>query len=173
MRGKYFFLSLYRSSEHIYSRYGMHLSKEEVDALVAPHPDSIEAVESWLQHHGINPTDTSSRSGGGEWVTIRVSVAQAEQMLNTKYGVYHHESSGSSVVRTMAYSLPAELHAHVDVVTPTTYFGTLRSMRATHFLQPDIPPIDEDVSETDLSPQAVPSSCASTITPACLRYAIP
>lgn len=150
-------------------RYGKHLSKEEVEALVAPHPDSVEAVESWLEHHGINPADAHFRSAAGEWVTIRVSVADAERMLNTKYGVYYHAASDSYVVRTMEYSLPTELHSHVDVVSPTTYFGTIHSMRATSFLKPQVVTGKEDSFAAEISPLAVPASCGTVITPACLR----
>ncbi|KAJ7089878.1 peptidase S8/S53 domain-containing protein [Mycena belliarum] len=163
--------SLFEVSDPTHARYGKHLSKEEVDALVAPHPDSVEAVEAWLEHHGINPADAEFRSAGGEWITIRVSIAQAERMLNTKYGVYHHAASDSYVVRTMEYSLPAELHSHVDVVTPTTYFSTLRSMRATSFVLPQTSSLvgDAESFAADISPLAVPASCGSTVTPACLR----
>ncbi|KAJ7618976.1 peptidase S8/S53 domain-containing protein [Mycena polygramma] len=161
--------SLYEVSDPTHERYGQHLSKEEVDALVAPHPDSVEAVESWLQHHGISPGDAHFRSAGGEWITLRVSVAQVERMLNTKYGVYYHAASGSSVVRTMEYSLPAELHSHIDVVTPTTYFSTFHSMRSTSFIQPHTTSDDSDSFAAEISPLAVPASCGTTITPACLR----
>ena len=51
------------------------------------------------------------------------------------------------------------LHGHVDVVTPTTYFGTVRSMRSTSIL---LPPI-QAVGSVD------PSSCAAGVTPSCLR----
>ncbi|KAJ6616964.1 peptidase S8/S53 domain-containing protein [Mycena sp. CBHHK59/15] len=162
--------SLYEVSDPAHEKYGQHLSKEEVDALVAPHPDSVEAVESWLQHHGVNPADALFRSAAGEWITIRVTVSQAERMLNTKYGVYYHAASDSYVLRTMEYSLPRELHSHVDVVTPTTYFGTMRSMRATSFLQPQIISLsDSDSFAAEISPLAVPASCGTTVTPACLR----
>ncbi|KAJ7508833.1 peptidase S8/S53 domain-containing protein, partial [Mycena galericulata] len=160
--------SLFEVSDPTHEKYGQHLSKEEVDALVAPHPDSVEAVESWLEHHGINPADPYFRSSAGDWITIRASVAQAESMLNTKYGVYHHAGSDSSVVRTMEYSLPRELHSHVDVITPTTYFSTLRSMRATSFIQPQTTG-DAESFAAEISPRAVPASCGTTITPACVR----
>ncbi|KAF8880201.1 peptidase S8/S53 domain-containing protein [Infundibulicybe gibba] len=159
--------TLMETSDPNHEKYGAHLTKEETEALVAPHPDSVEAVEAWLQHHGIDIEDAVSRSGGGEWVTIRVSVAQAERMLGAKYGVYHHAGSSESVVRTTSYSLPKDLHRHINVVAPTTYFGTLRSMRTTNFLQPDIKPIESDAKL--ISNATVPASCGSTITPACLR----
>ncbi|KAJ6485625.1 peptidase S8/S53 domain-containing protein [Mycena sanguinolenta] len=162
--------ALYEVSDPTHEKYGQHLSKEEVDALVAPHPDSVEAVESWLQYHGINLADAEFRSAGGEWIVIRVPVAQAERMLDTKYGVYYHAASGSSVVRTMGYSLPTELLSHIDVITPTTYFSTLRSMRATSFLQPQATSLEDAASfATDISPLAVPASCGTTVTASCVR----
>ena len=35
-------------------RYGQHLTKEQVDALIAPRPDSIELVESWIAAHDLD-----------------------------------------------------------------------------------------------------------------------
>ncbi|KAG7444455.1 subtilisin-like protein [Guyanagaster necrorhizus] len=155
--------SLYEVSTPNHNRYGKHLSKEEVDVLVAPHPDSVEAVESWLLHHGVDPTDATFRSSSGSWISVLVSVSKAEQMLGTEYGLYHHPQSSSYVVRTLSYSLPRELHQAISVVSPTTYFGTLRSMRATSFVEADISDQVADISAT------VPSSCASRITIACLQ----
>jgi tripeptidyl-peptidase-1 len=156
-------------------RYGQHLTKEEVEAFHAPHPDSAEVVDSWLQSHGIDPASTS-KSAAGDWITLRISVAQAEKMLNTKYNVYHHPASGEEAVRTMSYSLPKALQSAVDLVSPTTYFGTLRSMKATSFLQPNVKPITPEELVNDAAAlfapgvnAAVPSTCARTITPACLR----
>ncbi len=103
-------------------------------------------------------------------MTVRVSVEPAERMLGTKYNVFHHSKSGEKVVRTMGYSLPRELHSHINVVAPTTYFGTLRSMRATNFLQPEIKPLEKEAPDLTLGNNAVvPASCATTITPTCLR----
>ncbi|KAJ7574359.1 peptidase S8/S53 domain-containing protein [Mycena floridula] len=162
---------LYEVSDPSGSRYGQHLSKEEVDTLIAPHPETVESVESWLTHHGLNVGEVV-REGAGSWLLIPVTVAQAERMLATKYKVYHHEKSSDYVVRTLSYSIPKELLSHIDVITPTTYFGTMRSMRATSFLQPEIHAIDEDVTAAGISPvtDAVPpTSCNTVITPACLR----
>lgn len=163
-----------RMYPHLYysTRYGQHLTKEEVEAFTAPHSSSVDAVDDWLDFHGVDPSATQ-RSPAGEWVTIIVSVAQAERMLGTKYNVYHHAKSGQDVVRTLGYSLPKELHSHVDVVAPTTYFGTLRSMKSTSFVQHDVKPITpaevEAASLVPVSNAVVPTSCARTITPACLR----
>jgi tripeptidyl-peptidase I len=72
---------LYEVSEPTHERYGAHLTKEEVDALIAPHPDTTDLVESWLSHHDIQSSDCH-RSDAGDWIKLAVSVEQAEQMLS-------------------------------------------------------------------------------------------
>lgn len=157
----------------LHDRYGQHLSKEDVEALVAPHSDSSDLVDSWLFEHGI-PLSSVERSNGGSWLSIPITVEQASRMMNTTYNIYQHETTSERIVRTMSYSLPSVLHPHVGVITPTTYFSTMRSMRATSFVQPQAKTIDNDIETAPklVGPSSlvtVPSSCATTITPACLR----
>lgn len=150
-------------------RYGKHLSKQDVDALVAPHADTVDAVESWLRFHGIEPSNVLFRSSGGNWLTVTVTVAQAERMLGTTYGVYEHSESDASVIRTLSYALPAELHDHIAVMAPTTYFSTTRTFRATSFVQEDIVDDgDRKVSDQALT-AGLPSSCNTAITIDCLQ----
>ncbi|KAK7033671.1 hypothetical protein VNI00_012671 [Paramarasmius palmivorus] len=159
---------LAETSDPFHERYGQHLSKAQVDALVAPHVDSVSAVRDWLQFNNL-PVETQ---GSGEWITIRLPIADAERMLNAKYAVYTHEKSGDQVLRTLSYSLPRELAGHVDVVSPTTYFGTLRSMRTTSFLQPELDEEKVAVANVGVEPvsnAAVPASCGTRITPSCLK----
>ena len=127
----------------------------------------MEAVNSWLEFHNIDPLKSVHRSGSGDWVTLRIPVDLAEKMLSAKYNIYRHTTSGEEVVRTLSYSLPEGLHDHIDMISPCTYFGTLRSMKVTSFLQPTIHDKVQDTSsvlEGTLAP-----SCNTTITPACLR----
>ncbi|GLB42699.1 putative pro-kumamolisin, activation domain [Lyophyllum shimeji] len=155
--------TLMETSDPTHAKYGKHLTVVEAEALAAPHPDSVEAVDAWLEDHGVPPANVVRSTGGGGWVVVRVSVAQAERLLGTKYNVYHHTASSERVVRALSYSLPRELHPHVDVVTPTTYFGTPHSMRRTSFLQPD------RVLQPTTKDGGARADCASVITPACLR----
>ncbi|RDX48143.1 subtilisin-like protein [Lentinus brumalis] len=165
--------ALYEVSDPAHERYGQHLSKEQVATLVAPHPDSVNLVETWLLAHGLDTT-SSSRSPAGDFITLRVSVAQAEKMLGTKYQTFRHGKSDDYVIRTMNYSLPSILHEHVAVVAPTTYFGTMKSMKATSFIQEGAPVIENDADFAHLlkgpgSLATPPSSCNTVITPSCLR----
>ena len=147
-------------------RYSQHLTKEEAQSFVAPHPDSVEAINSWLEFHHIDPLSSVHRSGSGDWVTLPIPVDLAEKMLGTKYNIYRHVTSGEEVIRTLSYSLPEELLEHIDVIVPSTYFGTLRSMKVTSFLQPT----HNIVQDTSSVPEGtLASSCNNTITPACLR----
>jgi tripeptidyl-peptidase-1 len=74
--------NLYEVSDPSHERYGQHLSKEEVEALVAPHPESIELVNEWLSTFGVNE-DSLVRSPAKDWVTLKVPVSLAEKMLDT------------------------------------------------------------------------------------------
>lgn len=162
-------------------RYGAHLSKAEVAALVAPHQNTVDQVHAWLDHHGI-PKSSISPALNGDWLSLTaVPVQKANAMLGTKYGLYRHVGTNETVLRCTEYSLPEALHGHIKVVAPTTYFGTTRAMRATSFLQPNAATLDDgDVAlQAEIaalqaagnltSLATVPTSCGSTITPSCLR----
>lgn len=73
---------LYEVSDPDHPRYGTHLSKEEVDKLVAPHQESIDVVNEWLASHGIKESELV-RSSAKDWVTLTIPVSLAEKMLDT------------------------------------------------------------------------------------------
>jgi tripeptidyl-peptidase-1 len=127
-------------------RYGAHLSKEQVAELVAPHPDTLELVGSWLAHHEV-PSSAVSTTHGGGWLTIKkVPLAQANTLLGASYQTYRHTETNESVIRTVGYSLPAALHEHVQTVAPTTYFGSPRPFRQPSKLESNTPtPPDGDL----------------------------
>lgn len=73
---------LYEVSDPDHERYGQHLSKEEVEELVAPHPESLNTVNEWLSSFGFKDEDLV-RSPARDWVTLKVPVSVAEKMLET------------------------------------------------------------------------------------------
>lgn len=73
---------LFEISDPDHSRYGQHLSKEDVEELVAPPPESLKKVNAWLKAHGFKEIDLD-RSPAKDWVSIKVPVKVAEQMLQT------------------------------------------------------------------------------------------
>ncbi|KAI9459877.1 subtilisin-like protein [Lactarius psammicola] len=114
-------------SAHTYSHdYGAHLSREQVAELVAPHPNTLELVNSWLEHHGV-PSSSVSMTHGGNTLTLRgVSMTKANALLDASYQLYRHVERGETIVRTVSYALPAVLHGHVLTVAPTTSFTSSR-----------------------------------------------
>jgi tripeptidyl-peptidase-1 len=73
---------LYEISNPSHPKYGAHLSKEEVEKLVAPHPASLESVDQWLTSYGI-PKSNLVRSPAKDWVSVTLPIPLAEKMLNT------------------------------------------------------------------------------------------
>ncbi|KZT67453.1 subtilisin-like protein [Daedalea quercina L-15889] len=163
---------LYEISDPFHERYGAHLSKEEVEDLIAPHEESVSAVDEWLADYGFASHELS-RSPAGDWVKVRVPVSLAEDMLKTEYHVWQHEETGDAIVRTTTYSLPVHLHGHIDVVQPTTTFARLRGMKATYHYADEQDFIVDIAQPTIPIPSAlngqVNASCNASITPTCLR----
>ncbi|KAH9947181.1 tripeptidyl peptidase A [Amylocystis lapponica] len=163
---------LYEVSDPFHERYGAHLSKEDVELLVAPHPESIDAVNEWLAAHGIFEQDIT-RSPAKDWVTVVVPVKLAEKMLDTEYHVWVHDDTGHTLVRTTAYSLPETLHTHIDVIQPTTAFSRFTNQATTYrfseshdaVVDPNVPYI----SVLTASGGRVNASCNATITVQCLK----
>jgi tripeptidyl-peptidase I len=174
MYSSYYFFVTLLTQLYTY-RYGAHLSKEQVAELVAPHPDTLELIGSWLAHHEV-PSSAVSITHVGNWLTIYdVPLTKANALLGAEYQFYHHAETNETVIRTISYALPAALHEYVQTVAPTTYFGTLRALRQTSKLVlngPKLPNGDpelQDASATFVLGTPVPPSCSSAITPTCLR----
>ena len=71
-------------------------------------------------------------SHGGGWLTLTgVPVSQANALLGASYELYHHTETKEQILRTLGYAIPAVLHAHVQSVAPTTYFGSPQTPRLT------------------------------------------
>ncbi|KAL0581860.1 hypothetical protein V5O48_000228 [Marasmius crinis-equi] len=163
---------LYEVSDPTHEKYGQHLSKAEVEELIAPRPESVELVMEYLSSFGVDRGNVEM-SSAGDWVFVSVPIGVAEGLLDTTYHVWRHVESGDQIVRTTSYSVPEHLDAHIDLVHPTTMFGRPRAMRATvHSLEVELVTESEFASSTMNLNSAVPGvdlSCNGTITIACLR----
>ncbi|KAI0365677.1 family S53 protease [Pilatotrama ljubarskyi] len=144
---------------------GQFLSKEEVEAFVAPKPETAAAVAAWLKENDIEATKVTP---AGDMLSFSIPVSKANALLNTEFAVFNHTPTGLTSVRTLAYSIPTDLQGHLDFVHPTTPF----SGRVFDFVPSRA---DKPEPAVNLTSDAVPASCATTITPACLQalYGIP
>src|SRR5882762_5375885 len=98
------------------AQYGKFLSKEEVEAFVAPSPATFSAVTKFLADNGINASNVTS---AGDMLSIRIPVQQANSLFDTQFHSFTDLSNGKACVRTLSYSIPAVLKSHVDYVHPT------------------------------------------------------
>ncbi|KAH9175587.1 subtilisin-like protein [Lactarius sanguifluus] len=124
--------ALYNVSDPRSPKYGAHLSKEQVAQLVAPHPDTLSLIKSWLGHHAVSSSSIST-THGGSWLKLTgIPVSQANELLGASYQVYRRiGTNDSSILRTVGYGLPSVLHAHVRTVIPTTYFTSTGAPQQT------------------------------------------
>ena len=92
---------LYAVSDPASPRYGQHLSKEQVQDLVAPSSHGLSVVNDWLASMGFNVHELV-RSPSSDWVKVDTTVKQAEEMLNTVQ--LHHETNYCKLTRTIDIS---------------------------------------------------------------------
>ncbi|EIW73993.1 subtilisin-like protein, partial [Coniophora puteana RWD-64-598 SS2] len=153
-------------SDSSHTRYGMHLSKDEVHELMAPHPETQHTASEWLAFHGLDETN-AKYSSARDSMTLRVPVGTAESMFNTSFHVYKHAESGNALVQTTHYSLPEVLHDHIDLVHPLVMLASAKTLRYTAGNSAPVnPPIPSVRTRGD---SAVDPSCNTQITPDCLR----
>ena len=81
-----------------------------------PTQETTDAVNAWLSAHNIT---TQKTTPAGNLLKFSATVAQANQLLDTQFSTFTHEESGVTSVRTLAYSIPADLVGHVEMVHPT------------------------------------------------------
>ena len=136
-----------------------------------PHPDTIAIVHAWLESHGIDAKSEVLSNSAGDWISLRLPLAKVESMLDSKYLTYRHKRTDEKIIRTLSYSLPRELHEHIDIVQPTTMFDNMRKMHATFHennVDADVATNSEAGFVSGPAGQNISASCNTTITPTCL-----
>ncbi|RDX46449.1 family S53 protease-like protein [Lentinus brumalis] len=155
--------ALYRVSDPASPTYRHWLSKEQVAQFVAPKAEAAETVNAWLEENGLSAT---SSSAAGDWISFQVPVNKANELFGAEYNVYVHQESGTQVVRTLSYSLPASLQPHIDLVHPTISFPDIKLETSTTQAKRFI----DDVPERLIKPAHANSTvCSQGTTPACVQ----
>lgn len=161
-----FHQTLYEISDPYHENYGKHLSQEAAKNLISPTEESRFAVKNWLSEAGIAAYDVKD---DGQWVHLHVAVDQAEDLLHTRFSIYGR--GDERIVRTLSYSVPADVLEHVVTIQPTTLFagpGNRRishAERATRFRRSAVSDDEPDL-ETLVSRGV---DCKTVVTPACIR----
>ncbi|KAI8941272.1 hypothetical protein NX059_002502 [Plenodomus lindquistii] len=139
-----------------HARYGQHLKRNELKALIKPRAESTSAVLNWLQQSGVESRDIEN---DGEWINFYAPVKRAEEMMGTTFKTYQSEVRPAiKKIRSLGYSVPKQVRSHIDMIQPTTRFGQLRPERSQIRYKEAAP----------FSIAAVNATCNTRITPACL-----
>ncbi|KAJ6601723.1 family S53 protease [Mycena vulgaris] len=156
-------IALYAVSDPASALYGQHLTQDEVAAFVSPTHETATTVNEWLSENGISSTTVTP---AGDMLQIVIPVAKANELLATDFSILTHVESGTISVCTLEYSIPATLQGQIDFFHPTTSFTRPLAVRPKFTAVKKVAPVISN---------AVPVSCGSTITPACLQaiYGIP
>lgn len=148
--------------------YGSYFDKEKVDILFSPTDESRAAVHAWLTKSSV--TDISDKS---DHINFATTVSNANIMLGAFF--QNFDVAGVKKLRTMEYSLPEEVAEHIDLVSPTTFFGRTKA----HHVVASGPMLRRRPFNAFQRRQVQPGAalngtaienCTTSITPVCLDY---
>ncbi|KAJ4391501.1 hypothetical protein N0V93_005119 [Gnomoniopsis smithogilvyi] len=164
-----FYENLMQVSTPDHPRYGQHYEGHELRSLLKPSDEATSTAVRWLQENNV----TSIRDDG-DYIFLRTTVATANKLLDTQFAWYQNEA-GEHLLRTMRYSVPQEVAAHINFLQPTTRFGStqplatrLNIMNSGETATGQSKWISAPPELKENAALAVNSSCNSTITPRCL-----
>ena len=127
--------------------YGQYLDLDEISATFGASETSSKAVTSWLKSSGVTKYSTQ-----GDSIWFQSTVAQANSMLGTTFHNYVDSTTGVTKLRTTSYSIPEDLGSHIDLISPTTFFGKTTAMKKP-----------QGMEVKKLAPRALPASCNTSI----------
>ena len=87
-----------------------------MNQFVVPKPETITAVNAWLSANDLTAT---ALSPAGDWLGFHTTVSHANELFDTQFTTFVHDATGTETIRTLAYSIPASLQDHLDLVHPT------------------------------------------------------
>ena len=95
------------------------IETSQVNSYLAPEQKSIDLVNAWLAEHNLTATPTSPAS---DWLSLDLTVKQANILLNANLTHFVHTQSGATVIRSLSYSSPVELEGHLEFVHPVALY---------------------------------------------------
>ncbi|KAF1833456.1 tripeptidyl-peptidase-like protein [Decorospora gaudefroyi] len=139
-------------------RYGQHLKRDELKDLIKPRVDSTATVLAWLEQSGVEAKDIQN---DGEWINFYAPIKRAEEMMATTFKTYQSQARPDvKRVRSLGYSVPGTVRAHIDMIQPTTRFGHIKPERNQI--------LSQELEETPISVLPINTTCNTSINPSCL-----
>ena len=147
-------------------KYGQHMSRENLKAMLRPSLVASVAILNWLKAEGVPSVDIEDQ---GDWINFYIRASEANRIMGTKFYYYSNVNNGVKRIRTLQYSVPQVLNQYVHMIQPTTRFGQIAPERSTviqHFKIGE--PKGNSMARYPGS-QLNSTFCNTTITPQCLR----
>ncbi|OLN86511.1 Tripeptidyl-peptidase sed4 [Colletotrichum chlorophyti] len=145
--------------------YGKYLTAAQVNDMFKPAEASVAAVQAWLAKEGVKDV---SYTDGDRFVNFATRVSVANRILGASFAYY--DVQGTTKLRTKEYSLPDAMTEHIELVTPTTYLGHMRSDPAVTNAQ--LPPMTlHPIARRQGTPPGAAVNCSKVFTPACYELA--
>eukprot|EP01116_Phalansterium_solitarium_P022285 TRINITY_DN7300_c0_g2_i1.p1 TRINITY_DN7300_c0_g2~~TRINITY_DN7300_c0_g2_i1.p1 ORF type:complete len:556 (-),score=200.62 TRINITY_DN7300_c0_g2_i1:135-1802(-) len=95
-------------------RYGQFLTVSELTDMLAPPKAAVDDLVAWLRRHDVRDISLTLNR---DFVVVKVSVATAEILLETKFFEVRHVDTGRRFIRAFTpYSLPAAIAPTIDFV---------------------------------------------------------
>ncbi|KAH0443357.1 hypothetical protein CcaCcLH18_01038 [Colletotrichum camelliae] len=149
--------------------YGKYLSAAQVNDMFKPAEQAVAAVQAWLAKENVKDV---SYTDGGRFVNFATDVGTANRILGANFAYY--DVQGTMKLRTQQYSLPDTMAEHIELVTPTTYFGKMKSDPAFAAPMPAgaMPPMPPPLTRRQgQNPPGATANCSKAFTPACFELA--
>lgn len=136
-------------------------SHHEMKRMLLPNQAAVSSVREWLESAGITDIEEDS-----DWINFRTTVDAANSLLDTEFMYYVNEVKDVRRLRTLGYSIPESVAAHVNMIQPTTRFGQIHPNHGTYHTQPAP---GENVAAPAQS-HANLTDCNKVVTPQCLKF---
>lgn len=149
-----------------HAKYGQHMNRDELKAMLRPKPDATAAILSWLTVQGVSPKDIKDK---GDWINFCVSASEAERILDTKFYYYSDAVRRVKEIRTLHYSVPQILHKYIHMIQPTTRFGHIHPQHSSLYEHSFTGSASDAVDYRYHGSGLNATFCNSTITPQCIK----
>eukprot|EP00933_Yihiella_yeosuensis_P006419 TRINITY_DN111110_c0_g1_i1.p1 TRINITY_DN111110_c0_g1~~TRINITY_DN111110_c0_g1_i1.p1 ORF type:complete len:605 (+),score=119.28 TRINITY_DN111110_c0_g1_i1:44-1858(+) len=151
------------------TRYGQHLSKDQVANLLQPKEGAKDAVLKWLEANRVHDI---SVSGTGDMIEAVIPVPVAEAMFGVQFHHFNWSITGQSIIRaTKPYLVPAHLKEKLYVVGDLVGLPGIRKAIAVK----EDAQSDQNLEAGESWPTDCGNGCKGKVTPAVLAtaYSLP
>ena len=82
----------------------------------------MKVITDWLSKNNLKPRVVSP---SGDMLRVSVPVGTANALLSANYTEFRDRVTDQRIVRTLSYSLPADVEEHLQFIYPTTQYVLL------------------------------------------------